>query len=125
MVGLWLIATAGLILAMICLGGYTRLTKSGLSMTKWKAFGYKYPNSSEDWNREFEWYKNTPEYILTNKDMKIEDFKRIFFIEYAHRFLGNIIGGVFSIPLLYFMTFGYFTPKMRFRMLSLLGIGGL
>lgn len=55
-----------MILFMICLGGYTRLTKSGLSMTKWKAFGYKFPETQKEWEKEFEWYKGTPEYELAN-----------------------------------------------------------
>lgn len=110
---------------MICLGGYTRLTKAGLSMTKWKAFGYKFPETQEEWEKEFDWYKGTPEYQLTNKGMSLESFKRIFIIEYNHRLLGNIIGGVFGLPLVYFFARGYFTSLMKKRMLLLLGFGGL
>ena len=55
-VSLWLLSVALLIFFMIFLGGYTRLSKSGLSMTKWKAFGYKFPSTPEEWQREFEWY---------------------------------------------------------------------
>lgn len=71
-IGIWLLLTAGLIFFMIGVGGYTRLTKAGLSMTKWKAFGYKFPTTKEEWEKEFEWYKTTPEYLLTNKGMSLD-----------------------------------------------------
>lgn len=124
LVALWLLGTAGLVLFMICLGGYTRLTKSGLSMTKWKPVGYKYPRTLEEWNEEFESYKKTPEYGV-NKGMSLQDFKRIFFIEYFHRLFGNIIGFAFGLPLAYFFARGYFTRSMKLRTLGLFGIGGL
>jgi len=124
LVAFWLLGTAGLVLFMICLGGYTRLTKSGLSMTKWKPVGYKYPRTIEEWNEEFDLYKKTPEFEV-NKGMSLQDFKRIFFIEYFHRLFGNIIGFAFGVPLAYFFARGYFTRAMKMRTLGLFGIGGL
>ena len=124
-VGIWLLLTAGMVLFMICVGGYTRLTKAGLSMTKWKPIGYRYPRNQEDWDYEFNEYKKYPEYQLATEDVTLQKFKRIFFIEYFHRLIGNGLGFVFGAPLVYFMGRGYFTRKMKIRMLGLLGFGGL
>ena len=82
-VAFWLLGSAALVLFMITLGAYTRLTKSGLSMTKWKPIGYKYPENIEEWNFEFDSYKKTPEYEV-NIDMTLKEFKKIFFVEYFH-----------------------------------------
>lgn len=94
-------------------------------MTKWKPVGYKYPSGDEEWEQEFGWYKETPEYIEGNPDISIEEFKKIFKIEYLHRLLGNFIGGVFMLPMTYFWARGYFTTAMKVRMMGLLGFGGL
>lgn len=124
-VGAWLLITAGMVLFMICVGGYTRLTKSGLSMTKWKPIGYKYPRNPGEWDYEFTEYKKYPEYQLATEEVTLSVFKRIFFVEYFHRLMGNALGFAFGLPLVYFMGRGYFTRNMKFRMLGLLGFGGL
>lgn len=124
-VGNWLLLTAGMVIFMICVGGYTRLTKSGLSMTKWKPIGYKFPRTAEDWEYEYSEYKKYPEYQLATEEITLNVFKRIFFVEYFHRVMGNAIGFVFGIPLVYFLGRGYFTRNMKMRMVGLLGFGGL
>ena len=73
-------------------------------MTKWKAFRYKYPETQEEWEKEFEWYKLTPEYKEANYYMNVNDFKSIFNVEYYHRFLGNCIAYSVAIPMTYFWS---------------------
>ena len=120
----WLFLTSGMVLFMICVGGYTRLTKSGLSMTRWKPIGYRYPKSEEEWNEEFDLYKQYPEYQLATEEVTLSMFKRIFFIEYFHRLIGNVLGFTFGLPFIYFTSRGYFTSLMKKRMFGLLLFGG-
>jgi len=88
---------------MIVIGGLTRLTDSGLSITKWQLFsGFLPPLNQKDWILYFELYKQIPEYKLQNYDMNINEFKIIFWWEWAHRFMGRLIGIGFLIPLIYF-----------------------
>tara|TARA_B100001063_G_scaffold220872_1_gene226079 strand:- start:1343 stop:2284 length:942 start_codon:yes stop_codon:yes gene_type:complete len=88
---------------MIVVGGLTRLTDSGLSITKWQLFsGFIPPLNQNDWIIYFELYKKIPEFKLQNYDMSLQEFKVIFWWEWAHRFLGRIIGIGFLIPLIYF-----------------------
>ena len=88
---------------MIIIGGLTRLTDSGLSITKWELFsGILPPFTGHEWERYFNLYKAIPEYKLQNFSMDINEFKVIFWWEWAHRFLGRIIGISFLLPLLYF-----------------------
>jgi len=87
---------------MIIVGGLTRLTDSGLSITEWELFkGFLPPLSKNDWLNYFELYKNIPEYTEQNFNMSLNEFKIIFWWEWAHRFLGRLIGIVFLIPLIY------------------------
>jgi|TARA_B100002019_G_scaffold61936_1_gene53072 cytochrome c oxidase assembly protein subunit 15 len=87
---------------MIIVGGLTRLTDSGLSITEWELFkGFLPPLSQNDWLNYFELYKNIPEYTEQNYNMSLSEFKIIFWWEWAHRFLGRLIGIVFLIPLIY------------------------
>ena len=102
-VSYWLLLISILVGLMIILGGLTRLTDSGLSITKWDLFiGILPPLSFEDWDKSFSLYKQIPEYKLLNFDMTLEEFKIIYWWEYAHRLLGRIIGILYLIPLLYF-----------------------
>ncbi|KAE9405961.1 COX15-CtaA-domain-containing protein [Gymnopus androsaceus JB14] len=102
-VGLWLMASSTLVFAIIVVGGITRLTESGLSITEWKPVsGVLPPLSEAEWEQEFEKYKATPEFKLLNHSFQIEDFKRIFYMEWGHRVLGRLIGVVFVGPLAYF-----------------------
>ncbi|TDQ66159.1 cytochrome c oxidase assembly protein subunit 15 [Maritalea mobilis] len=103
-VRIWLYVLAVLILIMVAVGGATRLTDSGLSITEWKPIsGMIPPLTMEDWQAELEAYRQIPEYQLINKGMSLEEFKFIFWWEWGHRFLGRIIGLVFAIPFVIFL----------------------
>ncbi len=102
-ISLWLLAMLILIVLMIVVGGLTRLTDSGLSITKWELFsGFFPPLTEEKWDNYFEQYKLIPEFKIQNYSMTMSEFKIIFWWEWAHRFLGRIIGIFFLIPLIYF-----------------------
>ena len=99
----WLIFMFISITIMIIVGGLTRLTDSGLSITQWEFFkGFVPPLSQSDWVRYFNLYKEIPEYRLQNFNMTMQEFKIIFWWEWAHRFLGRLIGVSFLIPMIYF-----------------------
>tara|TARA_B100000963_G_C22634597_1_gene676867 strand:- start:2141 stop:3160 length:1020 start_codon:yes stop_codon:yes gene_type:complete len=99
----WLITMFILVSSIIVVGGLTRLTDSGLSITEWELFkGFLPPLSKEDWSNYFSLYKQIPEYKLQNYDMNIDEFKIIFWWEWAHRLLGRIIGVFFLVPLIFF-----------------------
>ncbi len=102
---IWLITMFWIISIMIVVGGLTRLTDSGLSITKWELFsGFLPPLNKEDWILYFNLYKEIPEFKLQNYNMSMQEFKVIFWWEWAHRFLGRLIGIGFLIPLIYFST---------------------
>ena len=104
-VGWWLIACAALVFAMVVLGGLTRLTGPGLSMVRWHPVsGVLPPVGEEAWRREFDAYRASPEYRLVNRGMSLARFKRIFWMEYAHRMLGRGVGIAFLIPFLAFLA---------------------
>ena len=99
----WLMLITILVGLMIIIGGLTRLTDSGLSITKWDLFtGIFPPINDDDWNKLFLLYKAIPEYKLVNYSMTIEQFKVIFWWEYAHRLLGRFVGIFYLVPLIYF-----------------------
>ena len=99
----WLLLITLLVALMIILGGLTRLTDSGLSITKWDLIsGVLPPLSLHDWDKSFSLYKKIPEYKLLNSSMTLEQFKTIYWWEYVHRLLGRILGLLYFIPLLYF-----------------------
>ncbi len=100
---IWLISMFWIVSIMIVVGGLTRLTDSGLSITKWQLFsGILPPLNQNDWILYFNLYKEIPEFKLQNFNMSIQEFKIIFWWEWAHRFLGRLIGVGFLIPLIYF-----------------------
>ena len=102
-ISLWLISMFCIISIMIVVGGLTRLTDSGLSITKWELFsGFLPPLNQNDWILYFNLYKEIPEFKLQNYNMNIQEFKVIFWWEWVHRFLGRVIGIGFLIPLIYF-----------------------
>lgn len=102
-VGRWLMLSSVLVLGIIVVGGVTRLTESGLSITEWRPItGILPPLSNAEWMVEFDKYKATPEFKLLNQSMTLEDFKFIFYMEWGHRILGRLIGVVFVGPLAYF-----------------------
>ena len=99
----WLILMFIFISIMIVVGGLTRLTDSGLSITQWELFsGFFPPLDENDWIVYFNLYKEIPEFKLQNFNMTLEEFKIIFWWEWVHRFLGRLIGISFLIPLIYF-----------------------
>jgi len=123
---IWLWAVAALVALMVVVGGATRLTESGLSITEWKPItGIVPPLSASDWAIEFQKYKEIPQYRMLNQGMSLEDFKFIFFWEWAHRFLGRVIGFAFAIPLAYFWLRGRIDRALGGKLLVLLGLGAL
>jgi heme a synthase len=101
---IWLISLIILITLIIIVGGLTRLTESGLSITKWEVFnGILPPLSPEQWERYFSDYQSIPQYTLLNSGMTLQEFKIIFFWEYFHRMLGRFVGLLFIIPFAFFM----------------------
>ncbi|KAK2639045.1 hypothetical protein Ddye_026840 [Dipteronia dyeriana] len=123
MVGIWLFGSAAWVFSMVVLGGVTRLTRSGLSMTDWKFTGGLPPLSDDEWFQEFEKYKQSPEYKRVNKGMSIEDFKFIYWMEYAHRMWGRGLGIIFALPFSYFLRKGYITLRLGLRLSSLFALG--
>ena len=99
----WLLLITILVALMIFIGGLTRLTDSGLSITRWDIIsGIIPPISLDDWEKSFTLYKEIPEYKLLNSSMNLEEFKTIYWWEYIHRLLGRIIGLFYLLPLIYF-----------------------
>ncbi|KAF8312853.1 COX15-CtaA-domain-containing protein [Clavulina sp. PMI_390] len=99
----WLFLSAGLVFAIVVVGGVTRLTESGLSIVEWRPItGTLPPLSQAEWEAEFDKYKTSPEFKTMNHSITLEEFKRIFFWEYLHRLLGRVIGLGFVVPLTYF-----------------------
>ncbi len=108
----WILSTISLIFFMIIVGGLTRLTNSGLSITEWELFqGILPPLNIDEWNNYFYLYKQIPQYEFINKDMTLSEFKVIFYWEYFHRLLGRLIGIFFLIPLIYFTYKKIFNQK--------------
>jgi heme a synthase len=125
-VAIWLWGIALLILCMVIVGGATRLTDSGLSITEWRPLlGAIPPLSEANWLEAFEKYKLIPEYQIQNKGMSLEDFKFIYWWEWAHRFLGRFIGFAFIAPLLFFIATKRVARSLWPRLLVLFIIGGL
>jgi len=122
-VGAWLLGASGVVFGMVVLGGVTRLTKSGLSMTEWKLTNIKYPWTAGEWEEEFDKYKQFPEFNL-HPDMPLSRFKEIYFYEYAHRLLGRGIGVLFAIPATYFAARGFLTRTIAPRLGLLFVAGG-
>jgi cytochrome c oxidase assembly protein subunit 15 len=125
-VRLWLYAIAGLVLAMITVGGATRLTDSGLSITEWQPIlGAIPPLTEEHWLEAFAKYKEIPEYHLVNKGMSLDAFKAIYWWEWGHRFLGRVIGLAFALPLAAFAYLGALRPGYLAKFAGVLALGGL
>ncbi|KAJ4835379.1 Cytochrome c oxidase assembly protein cox15 [Turnera subulata] len=123
MVGIWLFGSAAWVFSMVVLGGITRLTRSGLSMTDWKFTGSLPPLSDEDWLNEFEKYRQSPEYKRVNRGMSIEEFKFIYWMEYAHRMWGRALGIMFALPFSYFLRKGYITLRLGLQLSGLFALG--
>jgi heme a synthase len=122
-VGYWLLGMGGLVATMVSIGGITRLTRSGLSMTDWSITGRLPPTTAERWLEEFEIYKKFPEW-QQRQNMTLEEFNFIFFWEYGHRMMGRFLGVAFSGPLVYFALRGKIPLRLAPRMVGLFSLGG-
>src|ERR1700722_7055390 len=124
--GWWLVALALLVAAMVVVGGLTRLTGSGLSITEWHPVtGAVPPLSAEAWNSEFAKYRHIPQYRLGHRGMSRAEFKTIYWWEWTHRFLGRFIGFAFLLPFLYFAFTRSIARSDWPRMVLLFALGGL
>lgn len=117
-VGRWLMACAGMVFGAVFVGGATRLTESGLSITKWDPItGALPPLNEAQWEAEFEKYKQFPEYRYLERELTMSDFKFIYFMEWFHRNWGRATGLVFALPAIYFWRKGYLAKAMKPRIL--------
>jgi heme a synthase len=122
----WLWTVASLVLLMVVIGGATRLTESGLSITEWRPIsGVVPPLSDADWSAEFANYKRIPQYQALFPDMTMAGFKTIYFWEWGHRLLGRVVGIVFFVPLLWFWLSGKLSAKLKWSLLAILSLGML
>jgi cytochrome c oxidase assembly protein subunit 15 len=123
-VRIWLYVMALMVLAMVVVGGLTRLTESGLSITEWKPItGIIPPLSEADWQAEFELYQQIPQYQL-NQGMTLDEFKFIYFWEWFHRALGRVLGVAFAIPFLVFLVQRRFSWSLAAPLAGLFVLGG-
>lgn len=124
-VRLWLYAMAFLVFCMVIVGGATRLTDSGLSITEWRPLlGAIPPLNEADWLSAFEKYKLIPEYQIQNRGMALSEFKFIYWWEWAHRFFGRFIGVAFALPLIYFTLTRRIERTLWPKLLALFFLGG-
>jgi len=122
----WLAACCLLVFAMVVVGGVTRLTHSGLSITEWQPIvGTIPPLSEADWNGAFAKYRQTPEFRDVNHAMTLHEFKGIFWWEYAHRLLGRFIGAAFLLPYLWFLARGRIPRPLRWPLAGIFALGAL
>jgi len=127
-VGWWLAGCAGMCVGAVILGGVTRLTESGLSMTDWTLLGKPPPTTAAEWEEEFDKYRESPEFKWKNSQITLNEFKFIWYMEYGHRMWGRSIGAFFYIPAIAFWASGKLTPALKKRVLvagALLGFQGL
>jgi heme a synthase len=126
MVALWLFGVAGMVLAMIVLGGITRLTGSGLSIMEWAPFrGVLPPMHEAEWRQLFGLYRQIPQYALVNEGFGLAGFKQIFWLEWIHRLWGRLIGLAFLGPLVWFWATGRIESRMRAWLALLFLLGAL
>jgi heme a synthase len=125
-VAVWLIACAAMIFVMVVLGGVTRLTESGLSITEWQPItGVLPPLNDAAWQAEFERYREIPQFKLVHSWMTLADFKTIFFWEWLHRLWGRLIGVAFALPFLWFLVRRRIPQGLAPRLAGILVLGGL
>lgn len=122
----WLLAVAGLVFVMIIVGGITRLTESGLSITRWEPVtGILPPLSDAEWQAAFDLYRQSPQGQLLERGMTMADFRFIYFWEYIHRLLGRVIGVVFALPLIWFAVRKAIPRGYAWKLVGLFLLGGL
>jgi heme a synthase len=120
----WLFTGAFLVFAMVVIGGITRLTRSGLSITEWNVIMGSIPPLSEaDWNLAFDKYKQFPEFQKINYSMSLEEFKSIFWWEFIHRLIGRLIGLVFLVPFVYFLIKRSLSREMIIKLTGVFLLG--
>ena len=125
-IALWLLACCAMIFLMVVIGGVTRLTESGLSITEWKPIsGVVPPLNEQDWAAEFERYRQIPQYRAIHAEMTLAEFKGIFFWEYLHRLWGRLIGVVFAAPFLWFLCKRQIPRALAPKLAGLFVLGGL
>jgi cytochrome c oxidase assembly protein subunit 15 len=125
-VAYWLLICCALVFIMVVLGGVTRLTGSGLSMVDWRPLmGWLPPLSDAEWQRVFEMYQQSPEFLKINSHMDVNDFKGIFWLEFLHRLLGRTIGIVFIVPFVYFLATRAISVREWPKYLLMFVLGGL
>ncbi|MCC6846274.1 MAG: COX15/CtaA family protein [Bacteroidetes bacterium] len=123
---IWLLIGCALIFSMVVIGGITRLTGSGLSITEWNVvMGTIPPLNQDDWNIAFDKYQSSPQFAKINSHMGVEEFKSIFWWEYIHRLVGRALGIVFLIPFLGFLIQRKLSPSLIKKLLILFALGGL
>lgn len=125
-IGLWLVAIAAMVVAMMLIGAITRLTESGLSIVEWAPLVGAFPPVHEgEWQRLFDMYRQTSQYHLANTGMSLEEFKTIFFWEYVHRLWGRLIGVAFAIPFVVFLVRRGIPAGLWKHLVALFLLGGL
>jgi heme a synthase len=125
-VAIWLLVVAAMVLAMVIVGGATRLTDSGLSITEWKPVtGALPPLSEADWGAEFARYQKIPQYSQLNAGMSLADFKAIYWWEWSHRLLGRLTGVVFFLPFVWFAARRQLPRRLFIRLGGIFVLGGL
>jgi cytochrome c oxidase assembly protein subunit 15 len=123
-VAAWLFGCSAMVFGMVVLGGVTRLTRSGLSMTEWRPVSVLPPMSAGEWEEEFGKYRATPEFQRLNMRMSLDDFKPIYYMEWAHRVWGRAIGVAFALPLLGFAAAGRLPRGITGRLCVIFALGG-
>jgi cytochrome c oxidase assembly protein subunit 15 len=124
-ISLWLFGVSALVFAMVIVGGLTRLTESGLSITEWKpVMGALPPMSEAAWQDAFQKYQKIPQYEIVNKGMSLGDFKSIFWWEWSHRLLGRLIGFAFALPFLWFLATRKIERKLAPQLAIMFVLGG-
>ncbi|MBM3556479.1 MAG: heme A synthase [Alphaproteobacteria bacterium] len=120
----WLILCAVLVLIMVMIGGYTRLTQSGLSIVEWKPVtGFIPPIGEAAWQAEFDKYKQYPEFQKVNRDMTLDGFKAIFWVEFWHRVIGRLIGLAYAVPFFVFLLRRRIGATLGWQLTGLFGLG--
>ncbi len=125
-VGWWLVFMCGVLVLMIMVGGATRLTESGLSITEWRPVtGILPPLTAQGWEEELEKYRQIPEYQYVNRGMSMADFKVIYYWEWGHRLLGRLIGLLFFAGMAWFWIRGRLDGPLKVKLVALFVMGGL
>ena len=125
-VAIWLLVVAAMVLAMVIVGGATRLTDSGLSITEWKPVtGAVPPLTEADWREAFARYRQIPQYSQLNAGMSLSDFQSIYWWEWSHRLLGRLLGLVFFVPFVVFAIRRQLPRRLFFRLGGIFVLGGL